>query len=71
MRNIDTIVQDFFDLEKPCPSEIIECEQIRQRYKSELDTISAQGCTQCQKNSLKGKYMEDVWKKAIESLTKK
>lgn len=69
--NVNEIIDQFFDLSKPCPTQIIECEQIRDKYKQEIDALTAQGCTQCKKNGVKAKYLEDVWKLAISSLTQK
>ena len=69
--NVNEIIEAFFDLDKPCPSQIIECDQIRARYKSELDKLTQEGCSQCKKNGVKAKFMEEVWKLAIADLTKK
>lgn len=68
--NVNEIIEEFFNLDKPCPSQIIECEQIRTKYKEDLDRLTKEGCSQCKKNGVKARYMEDVWKKAIEHLTK-
>jgi len=69
--NVNEIIEQFFDLSKPCPSQIVECEQIRGKYKAEVDALTAEGCSQCKKNGVKAKYLQDVWKSAISSLTEK
>jgi len=69
--DINQIVEAFFDSSRPCPIEILECEQLRAKYNEEVDNLNKQGCSQCQKNSIKSKYLEDVWKKAISTLTQK
>lgn len=68
--NVNEIIEAFFDLDKSCPSEILECDKIRERYKSELDKLTQEGCSQCKKNGVKAKFMEEVWKVAIQHLTK-
>jgi len=69
--DVNQITEAFFDTSKPCPSEILECEQLRAKYLEELENMNKHGCTQCQKNNIKSKYLEDVWKRAISSLTQK
>jgi len=69
--DINQITEAFFDSSRPCPPQIMECEQLRAKYNEELQTLTNQGCTQCQKNNIKSKYLEEVWKKAISSLTQK
>jgi hypothetical protein len=49
---------DFFNLEKPCPSSIINCEKVREQYKNEKeDLIRRGGCGGCLERSLKSRYM--------------
>lgn len=57
----EQLIADFFDFTKPCPEEIPFCNQIRMRYQSELNGLNSHGCSSCQKNSLKAKYMKEVW----------
>jgi hypothetical protein len=73
MRDVNVIVEEFFNLERPCPSEIHLCEKVREAYKAELDKLNSNpgGCSQCAKNGLKSKYLESVWKEAITSITQK
>jgi hypothetical protein len=61
----DQIMIDFFNFEQPCPSEIPYCEQLRQKYKEELEKLSATGCSTCKKNTLKSKYIKDIWENHI------
>jgi len=70
-RNITEIIEDFFNFEKPCPPEVPMCEKVRQAYKNELEAPINQGCSQCRKNGIKNKYLEAVWKEAIQSITSK
>ena len=67
---VDEIIQDFFNLDKPCPSQIPMCDKLREAYKTELDKLNNQpGCSQCAKNSIKSRFMEEVWKQAVASVT--
>ena len=68
--NVNDIIEAFFNLEGPCPPQIIECDQIRSKYKEEVDKMTKEGCSQCKKNGIKARYLEQVWKQAIEALTK-
>lgn len=47
----------FFDLEKPCPSTIMNCEAIRSQYKKEYDEMKRRGgCGGCIERALKHKF---------------
>jgi hypothetical protein len=70
-RNMNTIIEEFFDSEKPCPSEVPMCDKVRQAYKDELDKASSSGCSQCAKNGIKSRFMEAIWKEAVQSLISK
>ena len=73
MRDMNVIIEEFFNLDIPCPSEVPMCAQVRAAYKEELDKLTSnpQGCSQCAKNGLKSRFMESVWKEAISSITSK
>jgi hypothetical protein len=73
MRDMNVIIEEFFNLDLPCPSEVPMCEKVRAAYKEELDKLMSnpQGCSQCAKNGLKSRFMESVWKEAISSITSK
>jgi len=73
MRDMNVIIEEFFNLDLPCPSEVPMCEKVRAAYKEELDKLMSdpQGCSQCAKNGLKSRFMENVWKEAISSITSK
>jgi len=71
MSNINTILEDFFNFERPCPQEIPLCEEVRNSYKKELANLeNTPGCSSCAKGKLKSRYMEAVWKEATSSLSK-
>jgi hypothetical protein len=73
MRDMNVIIEEFFNLDLPCPKEVPMCEKVRAAYKEELDKLMSnpQGCSQCAKNGLKSRFMESVWKEAISSITSK
>lgn len=73
MRDMNVIIEEFFNLDLPCPGEVPMCEKVRAAYKEELDKLMSdpQGCSQCAKNGLKSRFMESVWKEAISSITSK
>jgi predicted nucleic acid-binding protein len=63
--NNDQVMIDFFNFELPCPQSIPFCEQLRQKYKEELDKLTVTGCSTCKKNSLKAKYIKEIWENHI------
>jgi len=73
MRDVNTIVEEFFNLEHPCPCEVPMCEKIRNAYRDELKKLESNpgGCSQCQKNGVKTRFLEQVWKEAVTSITQK
>jgi hypothetical protein len=70
-RDMNTIIEEFFNSEKPCPPEVPMCDKVRQAYKDELDKASSSGCSQCAKNGIKSRFMEAIWKEAVQSLISK
>lgn len=69
--NMEQIVNDFFDFTKPCPHQIPMCEQVREAYKKEVEAASASGCSSCQKNQIKSRFMNAIWTEAVQSLISK
>lgn len=67
----DKIIADFFDFSRPCPPEIPFCNQVRLKYQDELSKLSTTGCSSCQRNSLKAKYMKDVWESSLRQMVDK
>jgi hypothetical protein len=62
------ILFDFFNIEKPCPPVIKNCEELRKNYLLEIDKLkSASSCGKCNLNSLKGKYMSIIQTSLTES----
>jgi hypothetical protein len=51
------MISEFFELEKPCPNEIKDCEQWREQYKKDLAELNPRVCKPCALNSLKAKYI--------------
>lgn len=48
----------FFELDKPCPKEILNCESVREQYKRERDDLLARGaCGGCMDRALRNKYI--------------
>jgi hypothetical protein len=61
MSNVHEVILAFFDFDKPCPETVPYCEELRQKYQTELDNLSSTGCSECKKNKLKSQYMNAVW----------
>ena len=70
-RDINIVIQEFFNLDLPCPKEVPMCEKVREAYKAELDMPENQGCSECRKNNIKGKYLEAIWKEVTKSFISK
>ena len=52
------IQQLFFDFSVPCPSNIPNCEKLREDYKSEYEDLKkSPGCTSCMERNLRNKYI--------------
>jgi hypothetical protein len=48
----------FFEFDKPCPPEIVNCENVRQQYHTEAEDLKTKpGCWGCKEKSLKNKYI--------------
>lgn len=58
---MEEIPQKFFDLSQPCPPEIKDCENLRELYKAELESLKSQGiCSSCVERGLRNKYIAAV-----------
>lgn len=66
---VQQIIDDFFDLSKPCPKEIPLCEKVRQAYIEEVEKASSSGCSQCAKVNIKSRFMEAIWKEAVKAVS--
>jgi len=52
------IINNFFELEKDCPSEIEGCLKIRSEYAEDIKKLENMGvCSSCLKRSLRNKYI--------------
>ena len=51
-------INDFFDLSKPCPSEIKRCRQLRNDYRLELRNMKQ--CTNCAMRVVKNVYINKI-----------
>jgi len=48
----------FFNLNEPCPDDIINCDSVREQYKKEYQDLTARGaCGGCLERSLRNKYI--------------
>jgi len=55
---MEDLPQKFFDLEAPCPDEIINCEEMRKMYIGEKQHYESQNmCNSCAMRSLRNKYI--------------
>lgn len=62
MNKYNDIVNNFFNTDLPCPTEIHLCEKIREAYSAEVEKAKGSGCGGCAINQIKSKYMEAIWK---------
>jgi hypothetical protein len=54
---MDDVQLQFFDLEKPCPESILNCESLRTQYKKEYEELKQRGgCGGCMERALKHKF---------------
>jgi hypothetical protein len=51
-------INNFFDFEKPCPSEIRKCLKLRSDYKKEISKLSA--CTDCSLRLVKNVFIDKI-----------
>jgi hypothetical protein len=65
MLNREQLILAFFDSTSPCPVEIPYCSQLRKKYFDELSRLTPGECTSCKQNSIKAKYMKEVWEQAL------
>jgi len=65
------IMDDFFDMSKPCPSEIPLCDKIRAAYNEEIAKVSSSGCSKCAQVNIKSRFIEAIWKEVTSSITSK
>lgn len=58
---MEDAIMSFFNLNVPCPKDILDCESLRERYVKDLQALErAPGCTSCKRNSLKSKFISEV-----------
>lgn len=53
-------VEDFFNLDLPCPDFIKNCALLRNDYTVALQNLNATGCSECQKNALKMHFIRII-----------
>lgn len=51
---------DFFNFNKPCPSNIKDCEELRKLYLSTKNKINASNCTYCSINDLNVLFLNHI-----------
>lgn len=55
-------ILDFFDTNKPCPSFIKNCEQLRVEYLQELKNNTTGQCSSCIARIVRDKYIDVILK---------
>jgi len=59
--NLDDITSKFFNTLVDCPSEIPNCEQLRQEYVRTLDGMKVKGaCSSCAERSLRNNFLSKL-----------
>jgi hypothetical protein len=56
--DISTILQ-FFDLSRPCPDNIKDCNILRDEYIREVNSFSTQ-CKECDRLKIRDRYIERI-----------
>jgi len=68
--NITKVVETFFRYDAPCPSEIPNCQDIRNKFQQEMSEARLRDkCNGCSAASVKSKYTEIIWDKALVALS--
>jgi hypothetical protein len=65
---MSNLINEFFDLNQPCPDKIPNCQQLREQYQGELRVKRNTGCKSCDETKVRVKYMEIVWQSFMNSL---
>jgi len=55
-------ILDFFDTNKPCPSFVTNCEQLRAEYLQELKDNTTGQCSTCFARIVRDKYIDIILK---------
>jgi hypothetical protein len=64
-----SVYDEFFDLNRPCPESILDCDKLREQYKQKKDDFFPDGkCSGCQAVNIKMQFMTEVWKAYIAKL---
>jgi hypothetical protein len=54
------MITDLFEDDKPCPSEIEDCDKLREQYKKDISAVNPKTCKPCVINSIKNKYLNII-----------
>jgi len=65
---MSNLIDEFFDLDQPCPEKIPNCQQLREQYQGELKKLQETNCKSCDITKIKVKYMESVWNAFMDNL---
>ena len=66
---MSNLISEFFDLTRPCPDRVPNCQQLREQYQKDIQLMRDYGCRPCAETKIKVKYMEIVWKAFMDSLS--
>lgn len=53
-------INDFFDISKPCPDEILNCKELRDSYFLSFNKLKASSCKSCDLIQLKNLYIAKI-----------
>jgi hypothetical protein len=65
---MSNLIQEFFDFNIPCPKNVPNCEQLREQYQKDIQTVRNANCRPCAETRIRVAYMEIVWKAFMDSL---
>jgi len=58
---MSNLISEFFDFNGPCPDNVPNCQELREQYQKDIQTVRDYGCRPCAETRIKVKYMEIVW----------
>lgn len=65
---MSNLISEFFDFNQPCPDKVPDCQQLREKYTSDIQAARDAKCRSCAETQIKVKYMEIVWNAFVASL---
>lgn len=65
---MSNLIDEFFNLQGPCPDKIPNCQKLREQYQADLHQNQGTNCKNCDITKVQFKYMQIVWNIFMDSL---